>query len=193
MAFRPGRAEALPESALLVATVGRPHGLKGELRLFPTSEDPKRLEGLTRLWISPPRGEEGPTLAFGVEGLRLHGRAALVTVGGLEQREDVAAFVGWRVHALPEELPPWGEDEFAMSLVLGSALFDREERVGEVVGVVEISGRDYFEVGRDGRRVLVPAVKDWLIEHDLEGGRIVMSLPEGLVAVQLENEEGGER
>ena len=181
---RPGRAEALPESALLVATVGRPHGVKGELRLYPVSHQPERLEGLTALWLVPPDAGSEVARRFEVEEVRLHGRAALATVRGMSQREEAAAFAGWQAHALQEELPAWGPDEFGLVEVLGAGLFDGETLVGEVTGLVEISGRDYFEVDHGGRRLLVPAVKDWLVELDLEGRRIVMELPEGLLEAQ---------
>lgn len=187
---RPGRAQALPESALLVATVGRPHGVKGELRLFPAAHRPERLEDLTEFWLLPPAAEGGGEARhFEVESLRLHGRAALVTARGLVDREEAAGFTGWEVHARREELPPWGPDEFAVVDALGATLFDGERRLGEVVSLLEISGRDYFEILHEGRRVLVPAVKDWLVELDLAGGRIVLSLPEGLVEAQ--EPEGG--
>lgn len=164
-----------------MATVGRPHGLRGEVRLFPVSERPERLARLTRLWLAPPEGESGEARVFRIRTIREHGRVALVTVEGLVSREDAAAFSRWRVMASPEELPAWGPNEFALSSVLGAELFDRETSVGKVLSLQENAGRDYFEVNHDGRRVLVPAVKDWLLELDLENGRIVMALPEGLL------------
>ena len=55
------------------------------------------------------------------------------------------------------------------------------QRIGEIVSLQENAGRDFFEVRVESRKLLVPAVKDWLLELDLENGRIVMALPDGLL------------
>ncbi|MEM7246118.1 MAG: hypothetical protein AAF533_12295 [Acidobacteriota bacterium] len=83
--------------------------------------------------------------------------------------------------ARPEELPEWGEDEFGLTEITGMTLLDGDEVVGPVTGLAESAGRDLFEVDHQGRTVLVPAVKDWLVEFDRDGRRIVMNLPAGLL------------
>jgi 16S rRNA processing protein RimM len=169
----------VPADALIVATAGRPHGVAGEVRLVPTSGDPERLGGLTRVWIKD--ADEPAPVARRIESFRIHAGAALVRVEGFGTREDAARLTRKDIWALASELPPWGPDAFGLADVVGVQLWDGDRKVGEVVDVVTNAGRDFFEVESDGRRVLVPAVKDWLVEMDLPGGRIVMRLPAGML------------
>lgn len=173
-------AEPLPDDALQVAVAGRPHGVSGEIRLVPTSGVPDRLRALTLVWLR--RGDDDPTVARRVVGLRLHGGAALTRLEGIEDRTAASRLTGSEVWASAAELPAWGPGTFAAGDVIGAMLHDEDREVGRVVELVENAGRDYLEVETDdGRRILVPAVKDWLVEANLPAGRIVMRLPEGLV------------
>jgi len=169
----------VPADGLVVARAGRPHGVDGEVRLVPTSGEPERLAGLTRVWI--PEADEPVAVARRIGSVRIHAGAALARIEGFESREEAARLAGKDIWASASELPPWGAGGFGLVDVVGAELFDGETKVGEVADVVTNAGQDLFEVEKDGRRVLVPAVRDWLVELDLDGGRIVMRLPPGLL------------
>ena len=177
----PSGTGGIPNGTLQVATVGRPHGVKGEMRLVPESGRRERLLGLTRIWL---RSAGGQVTGHAVVSLRSHLGAALARIDGIEDRDAAAALTHAEVWALESELPAREPDEFGVDEVVGWEVFDETKRVGEVTGVATNAGRDYFEVNHDGTSVLVPAVKDWLIERDPERRRIVMRLPAGLVDEQ---------
>ena len=174
----------MPGRALQVAVVGRPHGVRGQMRLVPESGEPARLAGLTAVWLRFPAsggGKPGVT-RFAVRAVRVHGGFALATLEGVEDRDAAARLTHAEAWAMPEELPLREVDEFAVDDVMGLELFDGDRLVGRVTGVADSAGRDYFEVERGARTVLVPAVKEWLVSR--EPGRIVMRLPAGLVEEQ---------
>lgn len=171
-------SRGLPGDAVLVAKAGRTHGVHGEIRLIPESGDPSRLLGLTRAWLVLP-GE--PARELVVESARPHQGVALVAFEGVESPEEASLLTHAEVWALSSELPARAGDEFSVDEVLGASLHDGDALVGTIVGVSSGGGRDYFEVEIDGRRELVPAVKDWLVEFDRPGRRIVMRLPAGLL------------
>lgn len=173
-----GGAGGIPDGALQVAVVGRPHGIRGEMRLVPESGRPERLLGLTRVWL---RSAESPFVEFAVMSVRSHLGAALARLEGVEDRDAAAALTHAEVWALGPELPALESDEFGVDEMIGWDVFDETTRVGVITDVVTNAGRDYFEVDHEGTSVLVPAVKDWLIERDPERRRLVMRLPAGLV------------
>jgi 16S rRNA processing protein RimM len=148
------------------------------MRLVPVSGDPTRIEALTRVWIV---GGDALTRQHAVQAVRRHGEAALVTLSGVGDRDQAAELVNAEVWALGSELPRRGAGEFGLDEVVGAVLLDGDRRVGSIVGVASGAGRDFLEVEHEGRTVLVPAVKEWLVEMDLAGRRIVMRLPPGLL------------
>lgn len=174
----------MPEDAVQVATVGRPHGVHGELRFVPVSGDPSRLVGLRTTWLTPASAGAGvgPSPArYAVRSVRVHGGAALVMLAGIDDRDAAGALVHAEAWARRAELPERGPDEFEPGEVIGALLLDGDVAVGPVRGVATSGGRDFFEVEHGGRLVLVPAVKDWLVRFAPEDGRIVMRLPAGLL------------
>lgn len=171
--------DGLPEQALQVATVGRPHGVRGELKLIPESGQPQRLAGVTVFWLRSRDGER--VERFDVGSSRVHSGALLAQFPGIEDRDVAAGWTNAEAWALKAELPAWKDHEFGVDEVVGCELFDEDRRVGVVTGVVTNAGLDCFEVDHAGRSVLVPAVKDWLIERGIAERRIVMRLPAGLL------------
>jgi 16S rRNA processing protein RimM len=168
----------LPEDAVLVAKAGRAHGVRGEIRLIPESGDPGRILGLTKAWIVLP-GE--PARMLRIAARRAHQGVALVRFDGIGSPEDVARLTHGEVWALASELPERAGDEFSVDEVIGMRLFDGDVPVGDIAAVSSGGGRDFFEVDVAGKRELIPAVKDWLVEFDRPGRRIVMRLPAGLL------------
>jgi 16S rRNA processing protein RimM len=171
----------LPDDAVLVAKAGRTHGVRGEIRLIPESGDPSRILGLDAAWIVLP-GE--PPRRLEIESGRVHQDVALVRFGGHASPEEASKLTHAEIWAPASELPSRGGDEFGLEDVLGARLFDGDALVGEVVGLSSGAGRDFLEVEIAGRRELIPAVKDWLVEFDRLGRRIVMRLPAGLLGIE---------
>lgn len=172
-----------PDDALLVGHVGRPHGVRGELRVAPVSGDAERLLGLSAVWLLR---DDGGAERRAVTGARAHAGATLLTLDGIDDRDAAAGLAHAEVWARTSELPPPGPDEFSVAEVLGCVLQDvgagAEPRdVGTVVALVDAGGRHLFEVERRGRRVLVPAVKDWLVDWSPAEKRLSMRLPNGLL------------
>ena len=170
----------LPGDALLVAVVGRPHGVKGELRLVPTSGDPGRLLDLKTIWLVV---EGEPARRHGVRRMRLQSEMALVELEGVADRDVAAALTHAEVWARQADLPRLTGGAFGLDELVGRELVNGDRPVGRITDVVSNAGRDYLEVSVGDRTVLVPAVKDWLVQMDAEGGRVVMRLPEGLLDV----------
>ena len=176
----PARLDGLPEDAVRVGTVGRPHGVRGEMRVVPESGDPTRLLDLGEVWI---QREGEAALRREVVSTRAHQGAALFVLAGVGDRDVAVALTHSGVWARQRDLPAWGPDTFDVDAVIGLVLVDGERTVGRVAHVVTVGDRDYFEVEivGGGRTALVPAVKDWLVELDVSGGRLVMKLPAGLL------------
>ncbi|MEM7249539.1 MAG: hypothetical protein AAF533_29800 [Acidobacteriota bacterium] len=103
-----------PSGCLLVAKVGRAHGLRGELRLFPTSGDPDRLLDLHQVWLVDPR-RRAPTQHHEIDEMRIHGPQVLVMLSDISDRTAALELTHRLVWARPEELPEWGEDEFGLT------------------------------------------------------------------------------
>lgn len=173
-----------PDTLLLVGTVGRPHGITGELKVIPETDDPDRLRGLDRVYVGPSPEQARERM---IEGLRFqpnkHGIAALVQFAGVVGREGADLLRGQKVFAAADDLPPLEDGEVFIHDLIGLAVVTED---GEVVGTVKdvLSGtaQPLLVVQRDGKPdALVPDVDEIVTLVDLDAEQITIAPPEGLL------------
>lgn len=174
-----------PDELLLVGRVLRAHGVRGEMKLLPETDDPERFADLETIYLGP-RPETAE--AWPVTSVRFQqskkGTLVVVRLEGVETPEDVAALRGRAVYALAADLPPLAEDEVFLHDLIGLAVATESgEAVGEVKDVLQMPAHDTLLVARDTLPdVMIPAVPEFIVAVDLEAERIVIRPIEGLLA-----------
>lgn len=161
-----------------VGKITRTHGVRGAVKINPYGESLAVQAAGGKVYL---RGRaEGRQLT--IESLRPQGNLFIAKFAELASMEDAEAVKGEEVF-LPEEcIPPAPEGEYYHYQLVGLAVeLKGGDRIGVLRGIIETPGNDVYVVDCGGREVLVPAVEDVVCEVDLEGGRIVVDLPEGLM------------
>jgi 16S rRNA processing protein RimM len=166
---------------VVVARIGRPHGVRGEVTVEVRTDDPDlRFVPGAVLRTEPP--ERGPlTLA----GLRWHREVLLLAFAGVGSREEAEELRGTELVVPVAELPPLEDpDEFYDHQLVGlAARLPDGTPLGEVVAVRH-EGNSLLVVRRpDGERdeVFVPFVAALVPTVDVAGGFVVVDPPEGLL------------
>ena len=170
-------------SLLLVGVVVRVHGLRGELVVDVRTDSPQeRFAPGSVLVRALSDGSDAGSLT--VEAARPHSGRLLVRFTEAPDRDAAENLRGSRLLVDPAGLPPTGDpDEFhvhqleglAVELVDGTA-------VGTVREIVHGPGGELLVVARpDGPDALVPFVREIVPTVDLEGGRVVLTPPDGLL------------
>ena len=165
---------------VVVARIGRPHGIKGEVSVEVRTDDPDgRLAPGTVLRTEP--AAAGPlTIVTG----RVHSGRLLLTFDGCTSRSGAERLRNVLLVADvdPDERPEDPDEYFDRHLVgLRVETLDGDQ-VGELAEMLHLPGQDVLVVRRhDGSESLVPFIAQFVPEVDLEGGRIVVDPPEGLL------------
>ena len=173
-----------PDSLLLVGTCGPPHGVRGEIKVIPETDDPERLADLAQVFVGP---SPERTRAYAVEAVRLHptkrGVVALVCFERIADRDAADALRGLGVYAAESDLPALDEGEVFLHDLIGLDVVTEDgEPVGTVKDVLTGIAQDLFVVQRDGQPdALVPDVDAIVTEIDLDAERITIRPPEGLL------------
>jgi 16S rRNA processing protein RimM len=163
-----------------IGEIVRPHGLRGEVRVVPLSDDPARLEGVHEcvLWDAV-RDDRRPGR---IVGARPHGTAFLVTLEGIESVEAAGGVVG-RLLALPEaEARPLPPGQFYPWQLEGcQVVTEAGAEVGRVVRIEGSPAQDLWVVADGEREHLVPAVPEIVLDVDLARQLVVIRPPDGLL------------
>lgn len=176
-------AAAAGPGPLLVGVVLRPHGLRGELVVEVRTDSPE--ERFTAGAVLERAGADGTvTGALTVESARPHSGRLLVRFAEAPDRTAAEALRGVRLLVDPAALPPTGDpDEFHVHQLEGlvAELVDGTA-VGTVREVAHGPGGELLVIERRGQPdALVPFVAAIVPTVDVDGGRVVLDPPEGLL------------
>jgi 16S rRNA processing protein RimM len=165
---------------VIVARIGRPHGIKGEVSVEVRTDDPEgRLAAGAVLRTDP--GAAGPlTIVTGRE----HSGRLLLTFAGCTSRSGAERLrnVLLLADVDPDERPEDPDEFFDRQLVGLRVETVTGTEIGELTEMLHLPGQDVLVVRRpDGREALVPFIAEFVPEVDLDGGRVVVDPPEGLL------------
>lgn len=167
---------------LAVARFRRPHGLKGEVTIFPLTDDPAAVFVPGRaLWVLDLAGQVvGGPLA--IERSRAYHREWLVKFRGLESRDALEPWRGRFLGVPAAELaPPAGNEVYVHELEGFAATLEDGTAVGLVSAVYELPGGLTLEIQGPKHEFLLPFKREFVREVDRAGRRLVVALPAGLI------------
>lgn len=170
----------MPQDLVTIGEVTRAHGLRGEVRVIPLTDDPKRFHRLVECVLWDASRDERETRRISTA--RRHGEVVVVRFEGCETPEAAAALRG-RLIALPREnaLPP-PEGRFYPWQLEGCRVVTEDGReIGRVTGIEHAPAQDLWIVADGATERLIPAVPEIVREVDLASRRVVIRPPEGLL------------
>ena len=160
------------EQMLRVGVITSTHGVRGEVKVFPTTDDAKRFKTLKKVILD---GRE--PLELSIEQVKF------LKFKGYDNINDVET---WRQRDLlitRDQAVELKEDEYFITDLIGLTVVNEEEAVlGRVKDVLETGANDVYVVElTGGKELLLPAIKDCILNVDLEGGRMKVHVLDGLM------------
>ena len=166
------------EQMLRVGVITSTHGVRGEVKVFPTTDDAKRFKTLKKVILD---GRE--PLELSIEQVKFFKNMVILKFKGYDNINDVET---WRQRDLlitRDQAVELKEDEYFITDLIGLKVVNEEEAVlGRVKDVLETGANDVYVVElTGGKELLLPAIKDCILNVDLEGGRMKVHVLDGLM------------
>lgn len=167
------------EEMFQVGVITTTHGIRGEVKVFPTTDDPKRFKSLKQVLLDT--GEE--TLTLDVEHVKFFKQFVILKFKGWERIEDAQPYLKKPLLVTREHAVKLKKNEYFIADLVGMEVFDEDEqRLGELINVIQTGANDVYEVSREGEKsLLIPAIRQCILSVDVEGRRMSVHLLEGLV------------
>jgi 16S rRNA processing protein RimM len=162
-----------------IGVIGKPHGIKGELRVFPTTDNPGCFASLNDVTVSTPRGE---TL-YEVEKARRQKDLILIKFKGVDDRNAAELLKHGRIMVPPEMVAPLSEDEYFIRDLIGVNVFtDTGEKLGIIKDVLSTGANDVYVVQpAEGKDILIPAIKGCVLSVSTDEKKMLIRLMDGLL------------
>ena len=155
------------------------HGIRGTMRVFPTTEDPSRFERLKEIIVEI----RGKRETFHIQKVAFHKQFVLLTVKEITDINVAELYKNGRI-LIPDAMAiPLGEDEYYNRDLYGLKVVTEEGvELGELTEIFPTGSNDVYVVKKDGKgkELLLPAIKDCIKNVDLENGVMTVKLLEGL-------------
>ena len=165
---------------IVVGRIVKPHGIRGEVAVFPLTENEERFEPGSRMLLCSSATGSGTLLAVRVESSRPHQGRWLLTLDRIEDRTHAEQHVGSYLFVPRAEAEAARADDewFLHSLVGRRVVDDAGGSLGVVLDVLETPGAVMLEIGEAGHsRRLLPFIREFIAR--VGEGEIVVTPPEG--------------
>lgn len=166
------------EDYLRVGVISSTHGIRGEVKVFPTTDDAGRFEDLEEVLLDT--GKD--MLALTIEGVKFFKQFAILKFKGFDTIEAVERYKGRDLYVTRDNAVDLMEGEFFICDILGFSVVSTEgELLGTLDDVLTTGANDVFVVKTpDGKELLLPYIEECIREISEEDKRITAYLMPGL-------------
>ena len=161
---------------IVIGQITKPHGVRGELRVKPHTDEPERFTWLEQVYV----GETARSLML-VEKARVHQGMILLKFTAVNDRTAAEALRGEWLMVPEDEALPLAEGEYYLFQLEGLSVFtDDGEDLGVLTSIIETGANHVFVVQGAQGELLLPDIDEVVQEIDFENGRMVVKLLPGL-------------
>ena len=169
------------ETRFQVGVITSPHGVVGEVNVFPTTDDAKRFKRLKEIILVQGKTEK----TVEIESVKFFKQMVILKLKGFDDRDAVEKLRQCSLYVPREKAVRLQKDEYFIADLIGLKVLDgdaNDEELGTVEDVMQTGANDVYEIRmKDGRELLLPAIKQCILAVDVEAGFIRVHVLEGLL------------
>lgn len=166
------------QETLKVGKIVTTHGLKGEVKVYPTTENPDRFLELSRVFLD--LGVSRKELE--IESVRFQNKMVLLKFKGLDRIEDVEGFRSRDLLIRREDAIPLAKNQWFIGDLIGlKVLLPDDAVLGTVKDVMETGANDVLLISTGKKDVMIPVVSEFVKKVSPEEGYIRVEVIPGLL------------
>ncbi|WP_066893817.1 ribosome maturation factor RimM [Clostridium nigeriense] len=151
---------------LRVGKIVNTHGLKGEVKVIPLTDDPKRYNELEFVLIDGVKRN--------IESCKYQKDRVIVKVEGINSIEEAEKYKNKYMEIPREYAVPLEDDTYYIADIIGCRVYDTEGKdLGEVYDVIQTKNNDVYWIKKP-KELLIPVLLDIVIDIDVESKKIII-------------------
>lgn len=162
-----------------IGVITEPHGVHGEVKVYPTTDDPGRVKRIKEIILND--GKELHRLH--PMGVKFNKQFLIIKFAEFENRDDVEKLRKKELFVTRENAVPLHKDEYYISDLEGLTIEDESGvGIGTLAEVITTGANDVYRIElNDGREVLLPAIKQCILQVNIPEGIMKVHIMEGLL------------
>lgn len=167
------------DDLLRIGVVTTTHGLRGEVKVFPTTDDARRFDDCDEVILSG----KNEQLVLHVERVKYFKNIVIVKFKEFNDINEVERFRKYDIMVTREHAVPLEEGEYFICDIIGARVVEEDGTlIGTVSDVLETGANNVFVIQKeDGGEVLFPSIPDCIKQIDVENKEVVAFIMPGLM------------
>ncbi|XCP83719.1 ribosome maturation factor RimM [Roseburia hominis] len=164
---------------LQVGVITSTHGIKGEVKVFPTTDDPTRFDDLKQVILDTGRAQ----LPLEIEHVKYFKQYVILKFKGINDINDIEKYRKMPLFVSREDAVELEEDEYFVADMLGLTVYTEDgKEFGVLKDIMETGANDVYVVdSKEHGEVLLPAIHECILDVDLEKRRMTVHIMNGLI------------
>ena len=167
------------EDLLKVGVITTTHGVRGEVKVFPTTDDAERFLDIEYVLLDT--GKELRRL--NIQNVKFFKNLVILKFDGIDNINDIEMYKGRDLWVPREEAQELDEDEYYIGDLIGmEVVLEDNTHFGTLKDVMETGANDVYVVETsEGEEILLPAIRDCILDVNVEEKRMTVHVLEGLL------------
>lgn len=161
----------------VIGKIVNTQGLKGEIRVLPTTDDAKRFKLLKEISVY----KKDEMAIYSVENVRLHKQFVLLKLKGIDSIDEAQKLKNTEIKINKCEAIPCEKDEYYIGDLYDMRVVTKDgEDLGKIVDIIVTGANDVYVVKKGDVQILIPAIKKCILNIDIKEKLMEVYLLEGL-------------
>ena len=168
------------EEFLQVGAISNTHGIAGEVKVFPMTDDIKRFKQLKEVYLDTGRER----MLLHVVSCKFVKNQPILKFKEFSNINEVEKYKQCGLFITRDQAVPLKDDEYFIADLIGLSVLREEngEVLGELTDVLQTGANDVYAVTMaDGKEVLLPVIRECIKKVDLETGQVIVHVMKGLL------------
>ena len=167
------------EDLLRVGVITSTHGIAGEVKVYPTTDDPARFKKLKKCVLISAK----ETLELDVSGVKFFKNLVILRFKQFNNINQVEKYKNAELYVTRENAVPLEEGEYFICDLIGLKVIDEDDNfIGNITDVLQTGANDVYEIkSPEGKEYLFPVIDQCILNVDLEAGEVRVHVMKGLM------------
>ena len=162
-----------------IGVVTSAHGVHGEVKVFPTTDEPKKFKKIGKVILDTGKEEK----VMDIQSVKFFKNLVILKFAGIENMDEAEKLRNKTLWITREQSGPLKKDEYYKADLMELQVYDEADNMlGVITDIFETGANDVYVVETaDGKEYLFPAIKECILQVDMERGEVKVHVMPGLM------------